>query len=111
MLTAVSQQNRLRFGEYAPSIDHLRKSGVLQHHTDDGRSDSDGYRFLYVATSDKFQIYGCPEEAGVTGDRAFYSDDTGCPPRVTGRLRYAFESAARNGHRRTCFQGRSLIES
>ena len=77
MLTAVSQQYRRRFGEYAPAIDHLRTSGVLQHHTDDGRSDPDGYRFLYVATSDKFQIYGCPEEAGVTGDRAFYSDDTG----------------------------------
>ena len=75
-------------GSYAADLSELEGSGLIDPALASGSKD--GYAFVTVGAGDTFTVNADPTEMGSTGDRGFFSDQSGV-------IRYAVGTAADAG--------------
>ena len=72
---SVGEQYKLRFGGYADSLNRLTMTGYLDSLL--GSGTRSGYTYDYNATRYSWECTATAENPGVTGDRSFYTDQSG----------------------------------
>ncbi len=75
--TLVSTNNcyKARFQSYATSLANLQSSGYIDNVLSSGSKS--GYTFTYAGAVDTFSINGDPITPGSTGNRYFFTDESG----------------------------------
>ncbi|MBI4601116.1 MAG: prepilin-type N-terminal cleavage/methylation domain-containing protein [Planctomycetes bacterium] len=74
-LSTVNQQYRTRFQSYSTSLANLSTTGYIDSVL--GSGTKSGYGFTYSGGTNTFTCAAAPSTAGTTGDRGFFTDQTG----------------------------------
>ena len=75
MIGSVNEQYAIRFGGYADSLNRLTMTGYLDSLL--GNGTRSGYTYEYNATRYFWECSAAAENPGVTGDRYFYTNQSG----------------------------------
>jgi len=74
-LCTVNEQYRTRFQAYSGSLANLSASGYIDSVLASGTKS--GYAFTYSGATNTWNVSAVPSTAGTTGDRGFFTDQTG----------------------------------
>jgi len=74
-LSAVNEEYRTRFGSYSDSLANLSATGHIDEVLASGTKS--GYTFTYAGAAATWMTSAGPQGAGLTGDRAFFVDQSG----------------------------------
>ena len=74
-MTTVNEQYRTRFGQYATALTDLSGSGYIDSVL--GAATKSGYTFTYNGATNTWNTTANPVTVNTTGDRSFYTDQTG----------------------------------
>ncbi len=74
-LTTVNEQYRTRFGNYSPTLAALNTEGYIDAVL--GGGTKSGYAFNYAGPGATWSTDATPSTVGTTGERGFFSDESG----------------------------------